>query len=164
VILFEDVNVIVPLLGIDKLPSEAEPVVVMDTAEVILEPSIFAVALTVPVETEKAVSVSTSFEPVLTTILVIFNDPFLPESEVIVTLTESLLPLTVNTLDVIVPSSDDRVPLDTLLKVTDLMYISDLVVLKSKVKDAPLALALYTSELFALTLPATFTKPYGIVA
>ena len=131
--LLDDVNVIVPLFGMLSMPSDAEPVVDMDTAEVTLEPLIFAVELIVLDETEKAVCVSTSFELVLTTMLVIFNDPFWPEAEVIVTLTESLLPLTVNTLDVIVPSSDDRVPSDTLLNVTDSMYMSDFVVMKSKV-------------------------------
>ena len=91
-----------------------------------------------PLDADENDIVSTVFSPGLITIFVIFTEPFLPLSEVSTTSTSFLSPVTVNTLSLIEPSSEDNVPFESELKVTLLMYISLFVVLKLIVITSPL--------------------------
>ena len=107
-----------PTVRMDDEYPKLALLVIDEIADVTLEPFFFAVYVAVVVEPPPVnVIVSTSFDPVFTTTFVIFADPFLPLLDVIVIVTEFLLPEVVKTLLVIVPSLDDKVPLDTLLNV-----------------------------------------------
>ncbi|MBR0065177.1 MAG: hypothetical protein IJQ06_06250 [Paludibacteraceae bacterium] len=95
------------------------------------------VKFTVPDDTEVNVIFSTVLVPVLILTFDTFTEPFLPELDVSTILTLFLLLLAVKTLSVIVPSSDDNVPLERSVNVTLLTYISDFVAVKVIVITSP---------------------------